>query len=126
MSTTALAPTATITFVDSASRISDPIPVPRWSKITLTTHPDQPVIFMGTDKVVLYSGPYQVNGKGFEAPRMRSLPHQTRVMSPITHLQPRPRPKRRSREVTLPAWLLWMMVGGLYILFGTTLWFAIP
>jgi hypothetical protein len=119
--------TATITFIDQHKRVSAPVYVPKWSTITLTCQPGQPTIYMGSDKVVLYSGPYQVDGKEHEAPLMRPMPARTRVMSPVVHpTRPIPGPRSKSkRTVTLPLWLFVLFVAALYTLYGTTLWFAL-
>jgi len=107
----------TVTFVGEDRRVSDPIAVPLWSTVTLSDRPGRPMIYMGASKMVLYSGPYEVDGKQYPAPAMRLVTAETRLL-------PRPKPKRR-RKVTVPLWFA--------ILFGITfcstymamIWFAI-
>jgi len=122
----------TITFVDGERRVSDPIPVPLWSNVTLLGQPGQPTIYMGCNKLVLYSGPYQVDGKQFEAPAMKvppwgGQPAGTRVM-PRVIPEPVQRPVRRRRygPVVMPAWALVLLGVAFFAMYGALLWLAIP
>jgi hypothetical protein len=112
----------TLTFVGDDRSVSDPIEVPLWSTITLSEKPGRPMIYMGTAKMILYSGAYEVDGKPYPAPAMHSLhiPAETRVIYPA-----RQRVRKKRRTVTLPLWFVVLAGLALCGLYCSTIWFAI-
>lgn len=120
-------PATTVTFCSEEGQASQPIVVPRWSRVSWNDprSTKEYSVFVDNPKMLLYYGPWKLNGALQHPPMLYSLAELGKTLQmrmPPPECEPEREVHGQQEEVLLPRGLFWTMMFTMYLLLGLWLW----